>query len=194
MKYLFDYLSFRASEARARYGISLILIAILFSISSCDSDDDNPQDPVSQLPPETMTGANTFGALLDGEPFIPSGGTNPLDCVYQLINGERFFNLQGNKRNENFNLIRLSLSTNAKELEEGEAYQLIDNSVGNAFARYSFSTNATFTNQSSSGVLRITKLDLNAQIVSGTFSFDIIDFEGNLREIRNGRFDMRFTQ
>ena len=87
-----------------------------------------------------------------------------------------------------------SLSTNAKEIEEGETYLLIENEVGNAFARYSFSANATFTSQTNSGTFTITKLDLDNQIVSGIFSFDIIDFEGNLRQIRNVRFDMQFTQ
>ena len=172
----------------------LLFFLTTFALMSCDKDDDAPTNPVDQLPPATQTGANTFGCLLDGEAFIPSGGTNPLDCVYQLINGDRFFTLQGNKRNENFNRITLSLSTNAKEIEEGETYLLIENEVGNAFARYSFSANATFTSQTNSGTLTITKLDLDNQIVSGIFSFDIIDFEGNLRQIRNGRFDMQYSQ
>jgi hypothetical protein len=174
---------------------NILFILLLTLLNSCSSDDDNnQQNPVLQLPTATQTGANTFGALLDGKPFIPSGGINPLDCVYQLINGERFFNVQGNKEDSNFNLLRLSLSTNAKELEQGQTYQLIENEEGNVFARFSFNTNATFTSQSNSGTLTITKLDLDNQIVSGTFSFDIIDFEGNLRKIRDGRFDMQFTQ
>ena len=90
--------------------LSLFVLSLL-STTSCNNDDDNnPTDPIGQLPPATQTGENTFGALLDGEPFIPGGGINPLDCVYQLIDGERFFNLQGNREDENFNLIRLSLS------------------------------------------------------------------------------------
>lgn len=79
-------------------------------------------------------------------------------------------------------------------MEEGQSYSLIENLEGNVFARYSFSTNATFTSQSNTGTLIITKLDLENQIISGTFLFDIIDFEGNLRQIREGRFDMQFTQ
>lgn len=175
-----------------KYFFLLLLTAI--TLIGCSKDDKQSQDPLSQLPPATQIGANTFGCLLDGEAFIPRGGQNPLDCVYQLINGERFFNVQGNKEDTDFNLIRISLSTKAKELEEGETYLLIENEVGNAYARYSYNTNATFTSQTNSGTLTITKLDLDNQIVSGIFSFDIIDFEGNLRQIRNGRFDMRFTQ
>lgn len=65
----------------------LFLSLILLSTSSCKDDDDTPTNPVDQLPPATQTGENTFGCLLDGEVFIPSGGTNPLDCVYQFVNG-----------------------------------------------------------------------------------------------------------
>jgi hypothetical protein len=42
--------------------------------------------------------------------------------------------------------------------------------------------------------MTITRLDLNAQIISGTFFYDVIDGNGQLREIRDGRFYMRFTQ
>lgn len=172
--------------------LSLFVLS-LFSTTSCNNNDDNPQNPIDQLPPETQTGENTFGCLLDGEVFVPSGGINPLDCVYQLINGDYYFGLQGNREDENFNLITLSLSTNARELAQGQNYQLVENNIGNAYATYSFATNATTTSQINSGTLVITKLDLDNQIVSGTFSFDIIDFQGNLRQIREGRFDMQFT-
>ena len=87
-----------------------------------------------------------------------------------------------------------SLSTNAKELDERQTYQLIENEEGNVFARFSYNANATFTSQNNSGTLTITKLDLTNQIVSGYFSFDIIDFEGNLREMREGRFDVTYSQ
>ncbi|WP_299126760.1 hypothetical protein [uncultured Winogradskyella sp.] len=98
-------LSFRASR-----GIFTILLLCLLTLTSCNNDDDaGLTNPIDQLPLATQTGANTFGALLDGEPFLPGGGTNPLDCVYQLINGERYFTLQASKRDENFNLIGLSL-------------------------------------------------------------------------------------
>ena len=44
-------------------------------------------NPVDQLPPETQTGANTFGCLVNGKVFIPKdSGLNPyLTCYYQYI-------------------------------------------------------------------------------------------------------------
>jgi len=89
MKKLFNHMSFRTSatlslsKCAARYGICLILFSMLFI--SCDKNDDNsPQDPdpVSQLPPITMTGENTFGFLLNGEPINITSTTNQV-AIYQ---------------------------------------------------------------------------------------------------------------
>jgi hypothetical protein len=90
----------------------LLFLLLTLTINSCDkNDDDNgPQDPISQLPPATQVGANTFGALLDGEPFIPNGGVSETQCNYQLLNNERYFFVTGIKReSETFNLFSLSL-------------------------------------------------------------------------------------
>ena len=176
--------------------IKLFLCSVaLLCLCSCDSDDDNtPQNPVNQLPEATQTGENTFGCLLDGEAFIPGGGTNPLDCVYQFLDGGYYFALQGNKRNENNNIILIGLATNNLEIIENNTYTLTNNSISNAFGTYSLSANFSETNEVNTGELTITHLDLSNQIVSGTFWFDVIDHNGNLREIREGRFDMQFTQ
>ena len=175
------------------YRLILLLPIILFC--GCSNDDDSAsQNPINQLPEATQTGENTFGCLLDGEAFIPGGGTNPLDCVYQLINGDRFFNLQGNKRDANFNLLSISLTSFARKLEAGEKYQLLEESTGNVNAKYGINGNFYFTSEQYSGELTITHLDLTNQTISGTFFFDIIDQNGDLREIREGRFDMEFTQ
>jgi len=179
----------------------LLLLTITVTLSCCNkNDDDQPTNPIDQLPPATQIGANTFGALLDGEPFIPSGGTNPLDCVYQFVNGGYFFALQGNKRDSNNNLITIAIGINNLQIEQGESYDLLENVDGNA----SGGTGFTFTiadNQSSStnsqftGELTITKLDFTNNIVSGTFWFDVEHpVTGETVEIREGRFDTLFTQ
>lgn len=175
--------------------IILCLLQVL-SFTSCDSDDDNnSQNPNDQLPPATMTGENTFGALIDGKPFIPGFVVFPTQCNYQLINGERFFFVTGRyEEQENFNLISLSLYTNAKTLEVGQTYQLFDRSEGNVSGSYGYNGDFFDTTSQNSGELTITRLDLNAQIIAGTFFYDIIDGNGDLRQIRDGRFDMQFTQ
>lgn len=87
-----------------------ILLLLTLSLCGCSKDDDQPTNPVDQLPSETQSGANTFGALIDGESFLPGFVVNPVQCNYQLINGERYFFVSGRfEEQENFNLISLSL-------------------------------------------------------------------------------------
>ena len=100
----------------------LKLLLTITLIISCGNDDGQPTNPIDQLPAATQTGANTFGCLLDGEAFIPNGGINPLDCVYQFVNGSYFFSLQGNKRDSQNNLELIGLSTNNLQIFENQTY------------------------------------------------------------------------
>ena len=51
-----------------------------------------------------------------------------------------------------------------------------------------------YTNNLNTGELKITKLDFTNNIVSGTFWFDVKDNQNVVHQIRDGRFDMKFTQ
>lgn len=48
-----------------------LLAATLLVFVQCKKDKD--KTPLEQLPPETQTGANTFGCLVNGEDFKPGG-------------------------------------------------------------------------------------------------------------------------
>ncbi len=56
----------------------LVLLATfsLFGLGSCSNS--TPNDPVLQLPPETQTGANTFGCYINGKLLIPRNGTGTI--------------------------------------------------------------------------------------------------------------------
>ena len=65
------------------------LLFFLFIISSAECKKHNlSENPVDQLPPETQTGANTFGCLINGQIFLPKGlSLSPiLQCAYQYLN------------------------------------------------------------------------------------------------------------
>ncbi len=172
----------------------LLLLLTTLTLSFCNKDDDKTLSEIDKLPPATQTGANTFGCLLDGQAFIPSGGTNPLDCVYQYVNGGYNFGLQGNKRNQNNNLVTIAIGTDNLQIEQGFTYNLLDEFSGNAFGVYSLSTNTFYTSTIETGELKISKLDQISQTVSGTFWFDVKDQNGVIHQIREGRFDMQYTQ
>ena len=50
------------------------ILLLFLAIASC-SKDSVKQDPVAQLPPETQTGANTFGVTINGKVYIPRDPT-----------------------------------------------------------------------------------------------------------------------
>ena len=92
------------------------------------------------------------------------------------------------------------LGTKAKTIEEGETLYLNESKVGNAWAGGQFVLDITDyksseTDQNNTGELVITKFDLEENIVSGTFWFDMENpYTGEIVEIREGRFDTYFTQ
>ena len=172
----------------------LLLLLTTFALSCCNKDDDDqPKTELEKLPPATQTGANTFGCLLDGKAFLPGNGQNTLDCVYQFVNDEYYFALQGNNEINNFSVL-IGLSTNAKHIEQNNTYALNGNIPFNAYGTYALNGMFSTTDGTTyTGELTITKLDDINHIVSGTFWFDIVDFQGNSHQIREGRFDMQYT-
>src|SRR5690606_35013194 len=96
----------------------------------------------------------------------------------------------------------VSLFTRNQEIEEGKNYILNVNRFIHVIGRGGYS-HLNFnegidehynTTPEVTGEMTITKLDFENNIVSGTFWFDAVNGNGEIVEIREGRFDMRFTQ
>jgi hypothetical protein len=167
----------------------LLLILTVFTLTSCDKDD-KPKTELEKLPPTTQTGARTFGCLLDGVAFVPTKSN--CSSFYQYVNGY-YFSLQGNLY-VNKEYILLGLSTDNLKIEEGKTYILQDKIDGNASAAYLNGNDSFYTSSIEKGEMKISKLDLIKHIVSGTFWYDIKEGKGVTHKIREGRFDMPFTQ
>ena len=169
----------------------LILLFATLTLSSCEKDD-NPEttNPVSQLPAATQVGANTFGCLLDGEPFKPDNLSNSTNCFYQLVDGEYFFTVRASYKNSNSTSTTLALKTEKKDINQGFTYDLLNPDPNQAYGLFSYGF-VYYTSEMHTGKLTITKL--TNQIVSGTFYFDIMDNNGVLHQIREGRFDFKYT-
>nr|WP_315148777.1 DUF6252 family protein [uncultured Flavobacterium sp.] len=177
------------------------LILILFTtfvLSSCDKDGQFFAGK-DQLPPETQTGANTVGCLVNGKVFLPKKeGINPeVNCFYQLVKGEYFFTMA-------FSDLRgidgktVSVQTSRINLAVGQVYILNKNPLDNADYTGGGGTfrqnyaNKFYTNTIKTGELKIIKLDPANSIISGTFWFDAENTTGEKVEIRQGRFDWRY--
>lgn len=107
----------------------LLLLPILLGLLSCNKDDDRPTDPVDLLPPITQTGAGTFGALVDGKPFI---GNNPyFNCYYQFVDGGYYFGIGGD--DDVGSLMSIIIGTRHKTISENEILRLKERVKGNAW-------------------------------------------------------------
>ncbi len=57
---------------------TIFTIFALMLLIACSKDNPEPEDPLAKLPPETQTGANTFGCIINGQVFYPRDGTSSL--------------------------------------------------------------------------------------------------------------------
>jgi hypothetical protein len=170
-----------------------LLLAALLGLSQCSKKDD--PDPVSQLPPATQTGANTFGCLVNGQPWTPKGynGTGNYSVAYDPTyrNGT------------------LSVGTYRYIGSGDDDYQTVGffsdslRGIGNfpltiighqegIFVDHT--TNCEFSSNGSHyrrGTLTITRLDLQAGIISGTFAFTLYKPGCDSVRVTQGRFDKR---
>jgi Family of unknown function (DUF6252) len=176
----------------------LLVIVATFAFSSCDKDGQIFAGK-DQLPPQTQTGANTVGCLVNGKVFLPKKeGISPeVNCFYQLVNGEYYFNMNfADLRGAGF--IEVFIQTRKIILTAGETYILNKNSTENGdyigcSGGYSTSLSSNYsTNPLKTGELKITKLDPVNSIISGTFWFDAENTTGEKVEIRQGRFDWKY--
>ena len=96
-----------------------------------------PADPVSKLPPATQTGANTFGCLLNGQPWLPTysftGLTGPFRVTYDTnylggalqIKVNRYSGLDSN--------VFQALTFGAAYVDKVGVYQFLFNGVNGVF-------------------------------------------------------------
>jgi len=177
--------------------INHLLIIILIILNSCSKNDDCV-NPVDCLPPATQTGANTAGCLVNGEVLVPIGGgfnrPSVLLSQYVFHNGRYIFSLSiVDLKSKVYRSIHLE--SKDKKLIKGETYILSKNTEDNSNAFYFLDAgfvDAFETTDEIIGEFKVTHLDESQNIISGTFWFDAINNEGEIVQIREGRFDVRY--
>ena len=171
-------------------------ILFLFTVAFYNCENNDPQE---QLPPITQTGANTFGAIVDGQVFIPKdktgyyapGGGRPRGL--SILGGNHSFVLQAKNYEDIY--IYIYIPTEIPE----EILYTFQNSPGVEYSLnspnyahiYSIVNDNKYLSFSSSGSITFTHVNYNEGIYSGVFSVKLKNEndENDIIEILEGRFD-----
>jgi len=175
------------------------LLLTTFTLSCCDKDNDKPKTELEKLPLATQTGANTAGCLVNGVAFLPKGyfPTGNLKCNY--IDGKDFV-LGFSEKIDNNNFKSITITSLNQNLNDNVnvIFPLKAYGANSKFGEYNVNAvsspdpNFYSTTNIITGELKITHHDFNNAILSGTFWFDAINSNGEIVQIREGRFDMHY--
>ena len=162
-------------------------------LAQCRPATPAPATPESQLPPATQTGAHTFGCLLNGQPWTPSSnyGVANYRLIYDPAYAGGDLEVRIYRLNQTVNQYFLINST---QINKAGSYYLngitsgIYYSTGVKGPCYEYNNSAGAATQ---GQLIITKLDLAAGIVSGTFAFRLWQPGCDTVKVTAGRFDYK---
>ncbi len=168
-----------------------LLLFTLLSSSNCKKSSTTED----QLPPETTTGAMTFGCKVDGKVFVPKDGNGKPGLYVQYVylgnglGGGWFLNIPAVDLQVSPNG-GVSITTDSLLLEEGKTYEF-KTTKGNAQAFY-YKSIEFHKLENDPGQLTVTKFDQLKHIISGTFFFTGTNSSGTKVNITDGRFDIKY--
>lgn len=169
----------------------LSLLGLLLCLAQC-----RKKDPSPQLPPESTTGAMTFGCKIDGRVFVPRDYYTRTGLYVQYVNlgsgkgGGYYLNIPAtNWASKEIDAVRIS--TDSLLVQEGKTY-VFSTGKGSAHAEYDSGPVYKKRDQDA-GELTITRFDAQQGILSGRFDFVGTDkATGQQVKVTEGRFDVRF--
>jgi hypothetical protein len=172
-----------------------LLLAALLGLSQCQKKDAGPAKPEDQLPPATQTGAGTFGCLLNGQPWTPQGYIGKPGFVLTYDAGYHSGTLQIKCMRYPTNGTIQGLTFGATNINQAGTY--LFSSTGDNGLSYIDTTVKSSCNildndnpgTYQSGSLTLTRFDLKAGIISGTFNFKFFQPGCDTLNITQGRFD-----
>lgn len=184
---------------------NLLLTIILIVLQGCSKDNNINVDPTFSLPPETQTGANTFGVTINGNVYIPrdptGGGVmgSGKGMVLWGTSDNSWYELEikDGASSVGFNMVihmEPLISTGQITLKQSNFQDNID-SIRNSHIYFkiwdsNISNYAYYGSVENECFLNITRLD--SGILSGKFygKFVRYDNPNNFIQITDGRFDI----
>jgi hypothetical protein len=177
-----------------------LLVIIVSITTSCKKDgNNNTPDPnnIPGLPPATQSGANTFGCLVNGVPWVPEGyggGSPNLSIDYDPGFNNGIFNIVAKKitMSENTQII-IGVRDSLNFVIDSQSYNLIRDGL---YGSYYFNNCRLFSGDSTTniifGSMKISKLDRQKRIIAGSFDFSFMSNICDTVSVTQGRFDFKF--
>ena len=178
------------------YITTALLLSTLISASSCKKD--NSPATEEQLPPETQTGANTFGCKVDGKIYTASGKASFLgsQTVSYAFYSDTSLSISATNSNTKFYLSIAVKYNGSVGLHFTTSYPneglFIDNSNGTIPGNYnSYSTDSLLKGRINIKYFNgnISPLQVGS-IVAGVFEMEAKNANGKVIKITEGRFDI----
>jgi hypothetical protein len=168
-------------------------IALALVFVSCKKE-------IDELPPDTQTGANTFGAKVNGDLWAPQGfGPFPANDILEsiLVSGRLTINARNfaSSPNETEFVICLDNVTGpgTYQLNANATHPSLSGNYGYYVKRRLTPLNEWITSSANTGSVTITKLDIPNKIVAGTFQFNALNLYNTPEPltVTEGRFDLK---
>ncbi len=175
--------------------VLLPLITISLMAVKCNKIDDPffsnkpPSTSTSNLPPETTTGAGTFGCLINGMVWLPKGGGSFEQFGADYLKGSLYI-FAHNVDSDDFISLRFDNS-----IYDTGLFLLKNANLkrGIFYVKNIHSSNIEYTADSNTNsYFKLTRLDSNNVILSGSFAFNAINGSGDTVKITQGRFDIKY--
>jgi hypothetical protein len=171
-----------------------LLPTLLWMACIPPSDDDmDPTTVNDELPPITMQGAQTFGCLLNGEVWVnrPAFLTDNISMAYNSNTGNFNLNVKTSAP-ENQTVDQEFIFINSTFFEIGD----VPLEIAEYFTESLCALEASLNDipHDDNNYLNISRLDLEENIISGTFAFVLIDTicQDTFR-FTDGRFDYDYA-
>ena len=168
----------------------------LLMVVGCHRNDPAPANPASLLPPATQTGANSFGCLVNGQPWTPQGnnGSSNYSVSYDPTFRLGTLNIAAYRYTDSQAKQEVLVVFSDSLLPGPGHYKL--RTLGHHGAGFvNGPVNCTYYSTDPTtfcrGSLMLTRLDLQVGIIAGTFDFVLAKPGCDTVRITQGRFDKR---
>jgi hypothetical protein len=167
----------------------LLSLAALLLLSTCTKPD--------PLPPVTEVGAQTFGCRIDGQPYVPDGGTGwnavkPIRFGFIDLLGGRYLMIQTTARDGRTFFFFVKGATQVGRYKvDHDARPFTNDSYTPGYIQYIEPGAGFVTNPTHVGWVTLTRCDTAMGLAAGTFEFQAFNsISKQAVNITDGRFDL----